>query len=441
MSKHSDAIDPEPVDVDFEPAADAPDADERPPVRGVGLPVVLFFFLLSTLGGAVLGYGAHFVQPAPATQLEAGSDPQVSAAAFAALQARLTELEARPEPRFDSSALDAEMTDFSDRLTAIEARSVTREGDGGETSTVGVAPAIVEALEARVSALEAAPEPTAQQPEVRPADLEALSVQIGALGQRIGTLEGVVSDLDARVTQLPIRDDQTASSEVAEAVDLSPLVARIERLEQAPVPETDVSDVEDRLVTLTRRIDRVDSRMDDLAGQTAATGTDPDRQLASRALALTALLDRAETDQPFEAERAALARIWRRQPDLDSLRDFSRTGVATRDSIRADFPEELILAADNDGEALFGLIRYRQTHADEADAVGALALVPLIKARLADQDLEGAILLTERLPEASLAAARDWLLQVRARQSVDDHLAALSDDLTRQALDMEEDPS
>ena len=70
---------------------------------------------------------------------------------------------------------------------------------------------------------------------------------------------------------------------------------------------------------------------------------------------------------------------------------------------------------------------------------GALAITALAEDRLAQDDLDGAIALTERLEGDALDAARDWLISARARQDLDLRLTrlrqALADDATAQGAD------
>jgi hypothetical protein len=162
--------------------------------------------------------------------------------------------------------------------------------------------------------------------------------------------------------------------------------------------------------------------------------------LAARALALSALREIAMTDEGFEAERAALARVWRGNADLEALASVARAGVPTFDQLRADYPGPAIREAAGPGRVFFGLIAVRQTNSTE-DAAGPLALTALAEQRLAETNLDAAITLTEQLDGAALDAARDWLIAARARQDVNRRLTRLRQSLADEAAAQESDPS
>jgi len=118
---------------------------------------------------------------------------------------------------------------------------------------------------------------------------------------------------------------------------------------------------------------------------------------------------------------AILPRWARRTKSLDALLPvLYLRGIST-----GDFQEALALA------------EYGPQKGDPA--AGALAITALAEDRLAQDDLDGAIALTERLEGEALEAARDWLISARARQDLDLRLTrlrqALADDATAQGAD------
>ena len=70
-----------------------------------------------------------------------------------------------------------------------------------------------------------------------------------------------------------------------------------------------------------------------------------------------------------------------------------------------------------------------------------MAITALAETRLAENDLDSAITLTEQLSGPALEAARDWLIAARARQDVDQRLLSLRQTLADEAAARGEDPS
>jgi hypothetical protein len=164
------------------------------------------------------------------------------------------------------------------------------------------------------------------------------------------------------------------------------------------------------------------------------------RRLAARALALTALRDVAMSGESFEAERAALARQWRGNADLAAMESVARAGVPTLEQLREDYPGRAIRDAAGPCRIFFGLIEVRQAEPGTGET-GPLAITALAEDRLAQNDLDGAVALTERLEGEALAAARDWLVAARARQTLNLQLGRLRQALAEDAAAQGEDPS
>ena len=445
----SDKPEPEPVDAEFEPASDAaPPGDAAR--SGVGQGTALFLFLIAAVMGGLLGFaGARlFPGPAPAdSALETALAEQGAVAE--GLEARLTALEAAPDA--SQPDLSAELTPLIARIEALEARPA------GEAA----APPDLAPLEARLSALETALDAASNE--------DGAAESIAALTGRVQALE---TSLDASQAQL-----ETALSALAEGgsegdgeanaqlvAALGALEERVLALETAPPPSLpEVVDYGPSLETLTERLTALDRRIDALdatasqalaaardadraAGEAAETarsqgaGSDTARTIAARALAFTALREAATGDQPFEAERAALARLWRDRTELAALAGFSRAGAPSQADLTDTYPADAIREAAGPGRVFFGLIQVRQVEAGE-DETGPLAIVALAEARLDAGDLDGAVEFTERLEGEALAAARDWLIAARARLEIDAALGAMQAALTEQAAAEGADPT
>lgn len=428
--------DPEPVDAEFEPASDLPEPDgSRTGRKGVGGATVAVLFVIATLAGGGLGFAAARFLPAASTS-DAGAANERAALTqtITTLETRLAALEgaspdqavqtalAQPVAAINSrlDALEATPSQSGPDLTAIEARLAALETamPSGDTGVLDQFATRLDTAENELADLAAltrqAADASAQdsQNAIDPLLLQNLSDRLAALE--------TAQDI-AATTGEPVADPQTAI-----------LAARIEQLETG--------------LTETRTLAQTAQSTADAAAQTA-TETRPStdtgqasRQLAARALSLSALRDIAGTHEGFEAERAALAQLWRGNADLAAMASYARGGVPTLDDLTTDYPGDAIRDAAGPGRIFFGLIEVRQANPGTADT-GAMAISALAENRLTLRDLEGAVALTERLDATSLPAARDWLIGAQARLDLDRRLLSLRQALTEAAAAQGDDPS
>lgn len=421
----SDPTEPEPVDAEFEPAEDA--ARSQKPRKSGGIGGYFLTFLFAAIVGAGLGgwiawtldeRGSDQTGLSELRSRLADIESSPGAVAFdpAELEARLTALESVPPPEpepVDLSGVEA-------RLEALEAVTPANSGDPdiarrfdalesavaqnsalanqaldqlGESSG-GLDPAVLTALETRLTALENA-EPAGSAP-----------VDLSAIESRLSALE---------------------SSMPAEPFDAEPLVSRLDALETAAPVD---------LSALRERIDALETRQSEQQSQGVA-GDISGRQLAARSLSLVALIESARSGQPFEAERAALARLWPNQPQLNLLSAHARSGVPDVELLVNAYPRQEIEDAIGTNRVFFGLIELRPSSGSEASP---LARVVLAHERLDRNDLAGAVLLTEQLEGAPLEAAQSWLVQARARLAINTALDELRSALTEAAAETGADP-
>ncbi|SDM39889.1 coiled-coil domain-containing protein [Maricaulis salignorans] len=441
MADPKQTAEPEPVDAEFEPARDLPDRESEGAARkGVGGATVTVLFLIATLAGGGLGFaGARYWPAASTSETGAANERAALTQSITGLDDRLTAMEA------ESPALTAEAA-LAQPMAAINARL-----DALESAPTGASPDLT-TVEARLAALENTV-PADDTTIAGTAALEAIAARIEATERDLANLNRLVqqaSEASASGDQngvdpllLQNLSDRLAELEAAHDVAAGPvepvadpqtavLAGRIEQLETA-LNET-------RALAEAAR-STAETAADSAATRPASSDTgQASRQLAARALALSALRDIAGTHQGFEAERAALAQLWRGNADLAAMAAYARAGVPTLDDLTADYPGDAIRDAAGPGRIFFGLIEVRQANPGTADT-GAMAISALAENRLALRDLEGAVALTERLDETSLPAARDWLIGAQARLDLDRRLVALRQALTEAAAAQGDDPS
>lgn len=398
--------DAEPVDAEFKDVSDS-DAPSR---KGGGLLGGLVLFVLATLAGGALGaWGAQFLAPSGTAYDDAGLRASIEA-----VETRLSELEAA-EPDVTLAMISA----LEDRIEALETAGPAQDSN----------PEALTALEARIAALETAePAETGSDP---------------ALTQRLTRLEQQAERAETLANQAL---DLPAGADAAALDQLQDRVAALESVEPpAPVEAPDLSGLEARLAALETadpaisedRIEALETRLAAAEQAATAAGSATDetasaRSLAARTLALIALAEIAETEDSFEAERAALARLWPGREELAALRPLARAGVPTRAILAETFPADAIRNAAGRQTVFFGLIEVQRT-GEAAEGDSPQALTRLAEARLARSDLEGAVAAVTRLEGEAAEAAQAWLLGAEARLTVEDSLDALRAALARQA--------
>ncbi|MBR9825159.1 MAG: hypothetical protein GYB36_05065 [Alphaproteobacteria bacterium] len=453
MSESKPDLEPEPLDAEFEPApSETPRAAAVK--SGLGMGTALSLFILASLAGGALGYGGARYFPAPIALDLSGADAERAALTehMTALEARLIALENAPAPEIPSEpAPDPRIDDLIARLDTLEADieggALTPIATGETSTATDLAPIL-----ARLEALESAPQTEMPTPS-EPFDAEPLE-------RRLTALETGQDDLSNQL----VSTLQQAAQTPAENPDFADLSSRLDALEAAISAPPDPSEIDaadamnTRLADIDQAIDELrrlvasaqtasqsaqetaDSAVETATASAAAADSADDRRLAARALALTALRDRAVTGEAFEAERAALARLWRDNADLDRLSGHARAGVLSVDELSETYPGTAIRDAGVSVSRLWGLIELQRMD-PQSDDSGTLALTALSEERLAEGDLQTAVSITEQLEGEALDAARDWLVLARARLSVDESIEALRTDLNRQAAESGADPS
>lgn len=396
--------DSEPVDAEFKSVSDS---DTAPRKGGGGFLGGLIVFVLATLAGGALGiWGSQYLS--------------------------------NSDPADDENALFQQVAGIETRLANVE------------TAEHPVSPGQLEALGQRLDALEAAPDSDAATPEV----LSALTARIDALETAEPAEAGIDPALIRRLDRLEAQAEraETLANQAldlpagADPASLLSLEQRISDLESAEPPApADLSAIEARLSAIETagpavsedRIAAIEARITSAEQVAAAAGSATDetasaRSLAARTLALIALTEIAETDQSFEAERAALARLWPGREELAALRPIARAGVPTLEGLSGSFPGDAIRAASGQQRAFFGLVEVQRTDgASEGD--GPNTLTRLAEARLARGDLEGAVAAVSRLEGDPAEAVQSWLLSAEARLTVNDSLTTLRAALARDA--------
>jgi len=384
----------EPIDAEFEPAKpEKRSGGGKAAARLAGF--VLALILAAAAGGVAGWYAAGLNRPDGDTQ-PADAIARLESQ-MAGLEARLNAAEDRPltemVPTEALRTFDSTIRALEQRVEAVEARPAG-EGAGLDDSGIDAL------LDGRDAALRTELE------EIRALAANAATSGDGAPVFDPTPLQDALSTLEGRISAQESRLD----------TDLSALEER----------QSDAMDARDD--ALLDRIAALESRTEQMAANTNGEAVALERA-AARILAFTALRESAMTGESFEAERAALARLWPNAPGLAALQPHARRGVPSAGELAESFPAASIRSASGETRRFLGLFEIRP--ADSAPD-SALALVRQAEARLASDDLAGAVEAAARLDGAPAEAVSPWLAQARARLDIDSALTTLRNGLSNE---------
>lgn len=394
----------EPIDAEFEPAKpEKASGGGKAAMRLAGLAALIA--LAAGVGGTAGWLAAGLNQPDGAA---AGTGIARLESQLAGLEARLNAAEDRPltemVPADALRTFDGEIRALAERVEAVEARPA------GDTGAAADDAALAALLDEREAALRA----ELDELRTRIANLPGTSGQPADLRP----LEEAVAALEARLSAQDERLEARLSAAEQHQGDAGQRLARETR-----------EALEARDQALLERIDALEARAEQTAASTR-TGAEAVERSAARILAFTALREAAQGSESFEAERAALARLWPGAPGLAVLQPHARRGVASADELADSFPAAAIRSASGETRSFFGLFELRP--ADSAPD-SALALARRAESRLARGDLSGAVEAIARLEGPAGAAAAGWLAQARARLEIEAALITLRSALSEAA--------
>jgi hypothetical protein len=366
--------------------SDAPPPSRSPARSALGLAAALAL----VIAGVAL---SPFWAPAIAPLLPWGGEPQVSAAEFSALAARLDAIEKRPAPQIpDVGPIASAQSALARRVDQLEAaRTPNQETE----AAVAANRKGLQQLEQRVGAIET-------QSASRTAGEDAQMQKLQQLEQRFGAIE-------------------TQSAAHAAGAD-----AQMQKLQQEAA----------KLGTLAADLgNRLSASEHQLQAQGGTGRTD-----AALLVALLQMREAVEQARPFPAEYAAFTALAHDQPDLiaaaEPLAHAAQDGVPGRLALSTRLSELAARiaspapppAADWGTQALArlrALVTIRRV--DGASQSGPEAAVSAAERALARGDLGDAVGELDRLSGANAEAAGPWLQMARKRLAVETALAHLQE--------------
>jgi hypothetical protein len=321
-------------------------------------------------------------------------------------------------------------------ILPVPGKSIAERAIGQSQSTADA----VSALDRRIAAVEAM---TADLPAVR-ADVDGLKSTTAAIRTDAGGL-AAKTDVDKvtnDVAALAARLD--AAPKPATADDLAALGARVEKLESLP-PVAVGSDVEpsaaavlgNRLGGVEGDVRGLSARIGALEQKVATLAVGAPAGADARALAVLSLRGAADSGRPFANDLDMAQALGLPADQVSALKPFAGSGVATRESLAAEFPAvadailDATAARDKQG-GLFnklvggveGLVSVRPAGPRQGN--DPPAIVSRMRADVDSGDLAAALAEREGLPQAGKDASADWAKKASDRVNLDTLTAGLA---------------
>lgn len=369
----------------------------------------------------------------------------------------------REEPDLPEDIPAPELAMPDGEVGSPEMAEVTTPEVGGPSAIVEqgelVEPKVAPAEEPEVLiVVEAEGEGPAEAAEAEPTDVAALSERIAQLesliAERVGVPPPAAPDDGQMMSDVLTRMDDGGPGQEpaarapgvparAPAVDLGPLEARIDSLEDKfnevadPSPELDALRIEamglrDAVSAVDQRIGELETRLEE---RSAVNG-----QLVTMVLAVDRLAAAAAGSGPFvrelEAARNAGGKDAGIAQALDELEPFAVSGVPTIADLRSGFDTMALRvvrasALPEDGgwidetiARLKRIVAVRKT-GDDVEPNSLDGRLVRAERALARGGLSEAVLIIDKLPGRASEGANEWLAMAQSRLHVNQTLAAL----------------
>lgn len=370
----------------------------------VGLAAAAIFGGVVVLSGAYGLYVSGLLKPPGEAGQETTAALGQAEARISDLERKLTELAARLDPRSlvtdlsdrisaleeavpasagtspEIEKLNAEIALLRDRLDSLPTKGAPVNGDAG--STAG-APAVSKQLQDRLAAAEAAAKVAQTAVSTTDASMKALS---DSQARASGTLATLSSDIKTLTT----------------------------------TGEANLAKVREQVDALSKRLAAVEATM----------GNATAREVAARALSVSALKSAVDSGRPFETELAAVKAGLPKDMNLSALDAHAKTGVAPASVLIAEFPNvarkmfAAFSAPDQSSDLLDSLVAGAKSLVavrgpGDENGTGPEADLRRMENAVSQGDLAASLASYKQLPEAARSAGADWVSRAEARVEVD----------------------
>ncbi|MFN4166835.1 MAG: COG4223 family protein [Pannonibacter phragmitetus] len=342
---------------------------------------------------------AELQEAAPAQGQPQGEAPAPAPEALAGLDTRLTQ--SIDALRGDTSSRLADLTSQLDSLRGrMDGMAGAAPAEGGEPAPASSSPAPDAQLMAR---------------------LDGMQKAIDSLSASLAALQSAATSTEAAIRMVSDAQGRNAGTLTSLSADLTAATEESRRSLDALKAEVG---------ELTQRLAAVETTMGDATA----------REMAARAVAVSALRTAVDAGKPFETELAALRASLPEGTDIALLESHAAQGIAPQQKLMAEFaPVARAIHATfakpaEDGSILGSLTSsaasiFTVRGPGDASGQGPEAALRRMENAVAAGDLPAALAAYDELPEAAKAAGADWADSARARVAVDELTEKTSKDV------------
>ena len=406
----------------------------RPAAASIGFGGALAASLLVSAAVFGAGYGLNLAGYLP---LRAGLSAEVAeqaaldATRLDTLERRLAELQAAA-PAEGQAQGDAQPP-VPEELASLDTRlTQTIDALRGDTSSrLADLTGQLDALRGRVDgmATTAPAEGDGAAPAAAaPAGNAELTARLDSMQQAIDALSASLAALQSAATSTEAAIRMVSDAQGRNAGTLTSLSAELTAATEESRKSLDALKAE--AGELTQRLAAVESTMGDATA----------REMAARAVAVSALKTAVDAGKPFETELAALRASLPEGADIALLESHAAHGIAPQQKLMAEFaPVARAIHATfakpaEDGSILGSLTSsaasiFTVRGPGDASGQGPEAALRRMENAVSAGDLPAALAAYDELPEAGKAAGADWAASARARVAVDELTEKTSKDV------------
>lgn len=376
------------------------------------------------------------------TSSAAGSD---AGGALSALEGKVAALEGKLEDAVSATSTDAgsAVDALKQELEGLksEVASVSAVGGGGaavdltplqdrvsalENSPSGSSPVDVKPIEDRLEKLEAATSSSSSEAEKLSGSVSGLDTQLGELKLSLGELQTQLDNTaaTAKAAQTAVSTSDVslktlADSQARATETLSSLSADIKSVGSAN--NSAMETIRSELEAMSKRLAAVEATMGDATA----------REVAARALSVSALKSAVDSGRPYETELAAVKAGLPSDIDLNALEAHASKGVEPVAVLIAQFPPvsqkiyQTFAEPDRTGDVIDNLLSSARSIVSvrglgDGEGSGPEAALHRMDTAVSQGDLKAAIAAYQELPADAQSVAATWVARAQARVEVDD---------------------
>ncbi|MFN3498445.1 MAG: mitofilin family membrane protein [Pannonibacter indicus] len=261
-----------------------------------------------------------------------------------------------------------------------------------------------------------------------PAGNAELTARLDSMQQAIDALSASLAALQSAATSTEAAIRMVSDAQGRNAGTLTSLSAELTAATEESRKSLDALKAE--AGELTQRLAAVESTMGDATA----------REMAARAVAVSALKTAVDAGKPFETELAALRASLPEGADIALLESHAAQGIAPQQKLMAEFaPVARAIHATfakpaEDGSILGSLTSsaasiFTVRGPGDASGQGPEAALRRMENAVSAGDLPAALAAYDELPEAGKTAGADWAASARARVAVDELTEKTSKDV------------